>query len=167
MADPIAQTLSALLTVQKEQTAKVIKSCPENRRFHQVAPGKATPIWLMGHLANSANFLGQVIGLGNASDFPRDWSPGFTPKMFGGKDITTNPGDYPAWDEVAESYSRIMGNYAAAVALVKDADLSGACKGKVPPPLASMFPNLQASIFLNIVHDGHHRGQLALLAAAP
>lgn len=167
MADPVAQTLSTLLTVQKEQTAKVIKGCPENRRFHQVARGKATPIWLMGHLANSANFLGRVIGLGMASDFPREWGPGFTPKAFGGKDITTDPGDYPAWEEVAEAYSRVMADYAAAVAQLKDAELPGACKGKVPPPLASMFPNLQASIFLNIVHDGHHRGQLALLAAAP
>lgn len=167
MAEPVAQTLSALLNVQLDQTSKAIKACPENRRFHQVAEGKATPLWLAGHLANTTNFLGSMIGLGQASDIPKEWGAIFSPSQFGGKPITTNPADYPAWDEVVETYTRVMGNYARAVAELKDAEIPGECKGKVPPPLASMIPNLQASIFVNIVHDGHHRGQLALLAAAP
>jgi hypothetical protein len=166
-SQPVAQTLSMLLNIQLGQTSNSIKACPENRRFHQVGPGKATPIWLVGHLANSANFLGMLIGLGQKSDFPKDWSPRFTPGMFGGLPITTNPGDYPAWDEVVEAYKRVMGNYVKAVGELKDAEIPGPCRGKVPPPLAGMLPDLQASICVNIVHDGHHRGQLALLANAP
>lgn len=163
----VAKTLSTILQVQFEQTSKAIKACPENRRFNQIAPGKATPLWLAGHLANTTNFLGSMIGLGKAPDFPQDWAGRFSPSQFGGKPITTNPADYPSWDEVTAAYSRIMKNYAAAVAELKDSELSGPCRGKVPPPLAAMVPNLQASIFVNIVHDGHHRGQLALLASAP
>lgn len=167
MAEPVAQTLSTLLNVQLDQTSKAIKACPENRRFHQIAEGKATPLWLAGHLANTTNFLGAMIGLGQESDIPKDWGAIFSPSQFGGKPITTTPGDYPAWDEVVEAYTRVMGNYAKAVADLKDAEIPGDCKGTVPDPLKSMIPNLQSSIIVNIVHDGHHRGQLALLASAP
>ncbi len=167
MSEPVAQTLSAVLTAEFGQTSGVIKKCPENRRYHNVGEGKATPLWLAGHLANTTNFLGSMIGLGQASDMPKEWNAIFSPSQFGGTPITTNPADYPSWDEVVEAYTRVMGNYAKAVGQLKDADIPGACKGTVPPPLAAMLPNLQASIIINIVHDGHHRGQMALLAAAP
>jgi hypothetical protein len=167
MAEPVAQTLSTVLKVQFDQTARVIKGCPENRRYHNVGEGKATPLWLVGHLANTTNFLGSMIGLGQPSDMPKEWNAIFSPSQFGGTPITTNPADYPSWDEAVEAYTRVMGNYVKGIAALKDADLEGACKGTVPPPLAAMVPNLGASIYVNIVHDGHHRGQMALLAAAP
>ena len=161
-------TISHLLKGCVSQTEKAIKSCPENKRYFQLADNKATPIWLIGHMANTAEFIGNSIGLGSSSGAIKpEWRSKFTPDGFGGDKITSNPADYPKWEEVVEAYKKAFGHLIQEAAGLTDEQLLGPPKGKVPPPLAGMLTNLQDCMTLNIIHDSHHRGQFGLLAAAP
>jgi len=161
-------TLARLLAGAQSQTEKYLKSCPEGRRYFNLGDNKATPIWLAGHMANTAEFIGNVIGLGSPSGAIQDtWRRKFTPDQFGGDKISTNAADYPAWEEIGNAYKKVMSHLAQEVAGLSDEQLLAAPKGKVPPPLAGMLSTVQDCITLNIVHDSHHRGQLALLANAP
>lgn len=160
-------TLAELLKTNCDQTVKACEACPEGKRLYQLADGKATPLWLLGHMANAANFIGVTIGLGKESVFPADWSAKFNPSQFGGAPITAEAADYPAWDELVEKYKEVMTTLAEGTAELEDAQLTGDCLGAVPPPLAEMVPNLKSAIVMHVLHDAHHRGQLALLAATP
>lgn len=163
-ASAAAAGLAALIQGSAGQTKTAAKGCPEGKRYHQVAEGKATPLWLMGHLANVANFTGVVIGLGQESLLPPTFNKCFTPTEFGGGPVTTNAEDYPSWEEVNEGYEKVMTVLGEGIAALTDEQLAGPCLGKVPPPMAGMLSNIQASIAMNIIHDSHHCGQLALLA---
>ncbi|GEM_PF-5297705 len=159
--------LARLIKAGRQHTRGYIDKCPANRRFYQLAPNKATPLWLVGHVANTMNFIGLMVGLGESSRFPREWAPSFTPETFGGKPITTQPGDYPPWEEVARLYDEVCAAFAEAVAALDEASLQAEPKGRVPDPLKGRLTSAQDAIFINIQHDAHHRGQLALLINAP
>lgn len=162
-AGTLARTLKGCIA----QTEKYIGKTPENRRFAQIAPGKATPIWLVGHCACVADFLGNVIGLGQKGILPKEYRQKFMPVEFGGIPITNNPADYPAWDEVVENYKKVMNALAAGTAQIADEDLPGPTKTPTPDPLKGMITCLQDAITLHIIHDSHHRGQLALILGKP
>lgn len=161
-------TLARLIRATMQQTEKAIKACPDGRWYHRLGPDKATPLWLLGHLANTADFIGNTVGLGaSCGAIPKEWRRKFTPTFLGGDPITTNPADYPTKDEVIEAYRRSMNHLADAVAGLSDEELLGPPKGKMLEPLKALVSSLQDCVSLNIVHDSHHRGQLAMLANAP
>lgn len=162
-----AGTLARLLQITQGQTEKYIKSCPENKRLAQISAGKATPLWLVGHLAAVTEFLGNVIGMNQKGILPPDYRKKFMPVEFGGNPITTNPADYPSWDEVVSNYKKVMGSLAESTAGVPDEELNGPTRGATPERLNSMITCLQDAITIHIVHDSHHRGQLALIANRP
>jgi hypothetical protein len=162
-----AGTLARLLKTTTAQTEKYIKKCPENRRFAQIAPGKATPIWLVGHLACVADFLGNTLGLGKKGILPKEYRQKFMPVEFGGVPITANAADYPAWDEVVANYKQVMASLAEGASQVPDEELLGPTKSPTPEPLKEMLTCLQDALALHIVHDSHHRGQLALILGKP
>lgn len=159
-----AQSLATLLEGIRKHTEQCIAGVPENKRFYQIKEGKATPHWFIGHMAGTCSYLGSVLTLGQEPSAPADWMRTFGPTEFGGKAITANPDDYPSWDEVVATYSKAMKAFSDGVSKLDDADLHGACKGQVPPPLAKMLPNVLGGVGLILVHDGHHCGQLSLLA---
>ena len=162
-----AGTVTHFIGATQSQTEKVIAACPEGRRLYQLGEGKATPLWLIGHLSNTTDFIGGTLGLGLEGIVPKEWREKFLPTSFGGNPITANAGDYPSWDEVVDLYGRVMTRYTEALAGLNDDDLAGPTKGEVPDALKEMLSTIQDTITLNLVHDGHHRGQLALLANAP
>ena len=162
-----AGALAHLVSTSQGQTEKYIKKCPEALRFTQFAPGKATPIWLVGHLANVAEFLGNVMGMNAPVGLPANYRKLFMPVEFGGVAITANPADYPSWDEVVANYAKVMARLAEEARGIPDSELLGATRGKVPDPVKGMIGCLQDSLTVNILHDSHHRGQLAMLVSRP
>jgi len=158
--------LADLLKANRDMTVKACAACPEDKRLYQLADGKATPLWLLGHMANVANFVGITMGLGKDPVFPADWSAKFNPTEFGGGPITTDAANYPAWDDLVAKYTEVMTVLADGTAALEDSQLTGPALGTVPPPMAAMVPNLQAAIVMHVLHDPHHRGQLALLAGS-
>lgn len=161
-------TLARLLGASQGQTEKVAKGCPADRRLFTLGPNKAHPLWLLGHLGNTAEFIGNYIGFGKPSGhWPREWAKRFTPEMFGGDKISTNAADYPSMEEVLAAYTKVFEALRENVAAASDGELLAGPKGELPAPLKTMISSLQDCISLNVVHDSHHRGQMALLAAAP
>ena len=159
-----AAGLAQMIKACQGQTEKYIENCPEDRRYAQLAEGKATPLWLMGHMANTIDLIGIQIGFGLPSAMPESAKGKFNPTEFGGGPITTNPDDYPSWDETAEAYIKVLDQYAEAVAQLSDEELAGPPKGTLPDMLKDMIPTLLAGVTLNIIHDSHHRGQVGMLS---
>lgn len=157
------QGLAGMLKGCLEQTKKYIDKTTEAQRFVQIADGKATPLWLVGHMAFGIDFLGNVLTLGLEPALPADFNAKFSPTEFGGAAITTDPANYPSWDEVVKGYEDAMARLIEGVSALTDDDLPGAPKGDVPDMLKSMLSSVQAGIALEVIHDSHHRGQLALL----
>lgn len=163
-----ASTLSRIVKGCAFQTDALAKSCAEGRRFFSLGENKAHPLWLLGHLANTGEYLGNRLVLGNYSGaIPKDWAAKFTPNAFGGNPISTNPSDYPAFDEILEAYNKVFSQFVDGITKLTDEQLLGPPAGTVPPPLASRIKTLQDCITLHIYHDSHHRGQMALLINAP
>lgn len=155
--------LAAGITASLGWSMKVIESTPEDKRFASPGEGKATPLWSLGHMAEAADMLGLTVGLGRPTLIPEPWRPLFMPPEFGGNPITADPADYPAWDEIIPVYREVMTAMAGAAAGLDDARLAGPPSGEVPPPLQAMYKTLGDGIMMAIMHDGHHRGQMAMM----
>lgn len=164
----VASTLARIVKGCAVQTETLAKSCPEGRRFFSLGENKSHPLWLLGHLANTAEHLGNRLVLGKFSGaVPKDWTPKFMPSIFGGNPISTNPSDYPPFDEILAAYKTVFAQFTEGIASLTDEQLLSPPSGAVPPPLASRIKSLQDCITLHIYHDSHHRGQMALLINAP
>lgn len=163
-----AGALARLVRGTAQQTVNAAKAVPPAKRLHQLAPGKATPLWLLGHIANTADYVGCLCGFGEATGlFPDAWRKRFTPPPFGGAPITANAADYPEWDEILAVYSKVIAVLESKIGALTDEELLGPPRGQMPPPLLKMVTSLQDVASLSVLHDSHHRGQLALLGNAP
>ncbi len=158
-----AQGLVGMLKGCLEQTKKYIDKTTEEQRFIQLADGKATPLWLVGHMAFATDFLGNVLTLGLEPVLPADFNSKFSPTEFGGAAITTDPANYPSWEKVAKGYEDSMNRFIEAVSALTDDELPGGPKGVVPDMIKAMLASVQAGVALTIIHDSHHRGQIAML----
>ena len=171
MAETIPSTsagaLAQLLNICKGESEKLFESFPEERRMTPLAESKATPLWIVGHMGFAVDFLGNMMALSKPGILPEKYRQRFTPPDFGGDSITTDLGDYPAWDELVELYGKVMGSFADSIAAASQADLEAAPEGPVPEPLQKMLTSLHATANIMIIHDSHHRGQLAIMANLP
>ena len=164
MSNPKIELYTQMLNAAKTQTLKVATDVPEDNRSLQLAPGKATPLWLVGHIAFAANTIILQWTLKQESLIPAEHGTLFAPAQAGGTPITNNPDDYPSWDEVVKLYTDVMDKVIEDVAKLEDAVLPNAIDTKLPPPFNEMFTSIGACIMIEIFHDSHHRGQIAMLA---
>jgi len=164
---PKIETIVALLEKCKAETLATAAKVPEENRYRQLAEGKATPMWLLGHLTNTMNTVVLIWTLGESSILTRDQAKLFSPDFAGGKTPTSNPGDYPAWDEIVALYDEAMTRAIMGVGKMTDDQLPGHLAGKVPDAMREFFSSNQVTLHQMITHDSYHRGQMALLAAVP
>ena len=152
-----------LLNQARTQTVATANGIPESHRFKQLAPGKATPTWLLGHLARSADRILIEWTLEHWSVVGERVGEKFAPAHAGGIAPTTNPDDYPQWDSILAMYETVMGNAVEGLAALADADLEKPLPAFLPPEYRDRFPNIGAAIKMVISHDAYHRGQMGLL----
>lgn len=164
MTNARAELLAGMMETETAYTIWTAEGIPEDKRTVQFKVGKSHPLWLLGHVADVMS--GRVIGmvLGQKPVCPQEYGPLFTPDLGGGA-IQSDAAHYPSWDEVLENYKK-----AAAVAIegikgLSDEDLAGPPKGPVPDQLKDLFAVTEKTIIGFILHDAHHRGQMAALAA--
>lgn len=146
-------------------TTRVAGEVPEGKRFAQAAEGKSHPLWLLGHLTMSMDMLVGSWVLNRDMSIPAQWGQTFGPTQFGGKAITTNPADYPSWDEVLAAYKKTGEGVVAAIRALTDDQINGEALGGMPDQFRKQFGNCEASLRSMAAHDSHHRGQMSLLAA--
>ena len=156
-----SQMFKAAARSLKTEAEKV----PEDKRLHQIADGKGHPLWHIGHLAHGQDLIINQWLLGGESVVPAEYGAIFAPGVMGGKTPTGNADDYPSWDEVLENYDKACAKTFELLEGLSDEDLPGDLKGDVPEQARSFFGKLDESLIGMALHEGHHRGQMALIAA--
>jgi hypothetical protein len=157
----LAQAFESAVKATLETAGKV----PAEKRYKQLQAGKAHPLWLLGHLAFSLDTIVNFMSLGGAPQLPPTYFQKFAPANAGGKPVSSEPGDYPDWDEVVANYEKVGKATAELVRKLDDADLPGGVKGNPPAAFAEFFKVLGNTLAGMAAHDSYHRGQIGLLAA--
>ena len=167
MSSVRAEVYATLYQNAVNATVKTAEALPEGNRFRQAAEGKAHPLWLLGHMSMSLGMLTNHWSLGRDLEIPQEWSATFGPSEFGGKAITTNPDDYPGWEEILAAYKKAGAVAVEAVGALTDEQLEGYALGPQPEQFKEAFGILNKFIPGNATHDTHHRGQMSLLSGLP
>lgn len=153
-----------LLDTARRDTLRLAESVPPDRRLHQIQPEKATPLWLVGHLANTVNHLMLCWTLGLDSMLPGDFGPRFAPHFAGGAPPSTDPEAYPPWNEVLARYDDVMRAAVDATRALPDSALAEGSRGAMPEIFRGRFDTIASVVARMISHDAHHRGQIGLIA---
>jgi len=164
MENPQIAIYVSLLETCVADTLKVAGAVRPEDRLVQVKPGKAHPMWLVGHLANTLNTVVLQWVLGEESRLTREFGKKFAPDFAHGDPITANPSDYPDWDEVIGLYGTIGAHVGERIKTLTDSDLPLPLKGSIPESRRDFFKSNQVTLGRMIGHDAYHRGQIGLLA---
>lgn len=167
MANAKMSVYAALLEKAREETLAAAGAVAEDRRLFQLGEGKATPLWLIGHLANTVNVVLRVWTLQRESLLGREQSMRFAPDFAGGAPPSADPAAYPPWDEVVGLYDRAMADAIEGVRGLDDALLPEPLPGRMPDALRGFFTTVEFTLGRMVAHDAYHRGQIAMLAKAP
>jgi len=163
--NPKIEMLVRQLEKARNDTLAAAAKVPEANRYRQLQPGKATPLWLLGHLANTVNSVVLLWTLTGESLMPREAAKKFAPDFAGGAPPTANPEDYPDWDHVVSLYDFIMIDAIEGVGEMTDAQLPEPLAGRMPEPLRGFFSSNEVTLHQMISHDAYHRGQIGLLGS--
>jgi len=163
--DSKIEILVEQLEICREQTLKTASGVPEDARVVQLRPGKAHPLWLLGHLANTANVIGLQWVLNGPGVASKEFRKKFAPDFANGDPVTANAADYPSWDEVVGMYEKAMDAAIEGVKQLTEADLPKPLPGRIPDPLRGHFSSVGRALNILLLHDSYHRGQMGLLGA--
>ncbi len=157
------ETLATVLERSQQLTLREASLVREQDRLLQVKSGKGHPLWLVGHLASSCDMAGArwILGLPNQIDDA--FRKKFAPDFMQGDPITTSPADYPDWAEVIATYERAVRRFIDSLKTLSDDDLPCPVRGDLPERLKERVPNLLMGATMMILHDSHHRGQMAMI----
>ena len=112
------------------------------------------PLWVLGHLTYSESNLLDCLILGKENRFP-EWE-----KIFWmGTTPTTNPDDYPTFDEVATKFDEVRASTLAHLETLSDADLEA--KSHAPEEWGEGFSTVAGCFSAMILHAQFHAGQVA------
>jgi hypothetical protein len=164
MASPKLDVFALLLKMCRNETLRVAGSVPPERRLFQLKEGKAHPLWLVGHLANTVNSVVLQWMLQDQSLAPKGFGRKFAPDFIGGAPVTANPDDYLPWDDVLGIYEKVLTQAIDGLAKLNDADLPNPLKGDVPEGMRDFFKTNEITLGIMIGHDSYHRGQIGLLS---
>ena len=163
--NPKIELLAEQLAFCREQTLKTASGVPEASRLIQLRPGKGHPLWLLGHIANTANVVVVQWTLNGDNMTPKGFGKKFAPDFGGGDPVTPNAIDYPSWDEVVDIYGQAMNLAIDGVTKLTEDDLPKPLPGRIPDPLRQHFSSVGRALNIAVLHDSYHRGQIGLLAA--
>lgn len=164
MSNTKIQLYTEMLESARKQTVQLAAGVPEGKRFKQLQEGKATPAWLVGHLANTINVLVVMFILEKESILSREEGHLFAPDFAGGKAPSENAEEYPAWDEIIAIYNRVFDAALEGLAALDDSALSNPLSSKMPDRLREWFSSVEVTLGFMISHDAYHRGQIGLLS---
>jgi hypothetical protein len=156
----IAHAFDAAVTATLETAGKVTP----DKRLRQPRPGKAHPLWLLGHLTVVTDTYLNGMALGMKPELEHLFAR-FAPSFAGGSPVSADGGEYPPWEELLGHYERCGRAGAAGIRKLDDGELGGKGKGDIPAEFDSYFAVLGRTLLALTEHDGYHRGQMGLLAA--
>lgn len=153
-----------LLDFARQETLKLCATVPPEKHLFQLREGKATPLWLLGHLANTVNTIGLRWMLNQESLVSKELGLVFAPDFAGGTPPSNDASLYPSWEEVVQLYDRVMTQTVAGARTMADSELPDPVHEKLPERLIALFPNKGVAFMRLASHDAYHRGQIGLLS---
>lgn len=163
MSQILVETLASILEKTMQSTLREASLVREQDRFLQLKAGKGHPAWFLGHLASSCDLVGTHWVVGLPAQFDESFRKKFAPDFLQGDPITPRPEDYPDWAEITAAYERAMRRFIDSVKGLTDEELPGPPRGDLPERLRERIPSLQIGATMMVLHDSHHRGQLAMI----
>jgi hypothetical protein len=164
MSNVRVSVLVELLKGAHDHTLQIAESVPETHRLKQLQDGKATPLWLLGHLANTINTIVLIYTLEQPSVLSREQAKLFSPDFVGGETPTTNADEYPSWDEVVELYKTAFAKALEGIEALDDESLPNPLPGKLADEMRDFFSSIGTTLGIMINHDAYHRGQIGMIA---
>jgi hypothetical protein len=164
MSQQKTDLIAAMLERSRRMTLDTAHAVPESARLLQLREGKATPLWLLGHMANTIN----TVILRWLLDEPSQLSPEevklFAPGVAGGAPPSTDPSLYPSWDAVVSRYEEVMERAIKGVRGMHDDDLPKPLPDAASDRFRQRFPTIGDALQQMVHHDAYHCGQLGMLA---
>ncbi|MBI5093057.1 MAG: DinB family protein [Candidatus Hydrogenedentes bacterium] len=164
MSNPQVDVYVSLLETCVADTLRVAGAVRPADRLIQLKPGKAHPMWLVGHLTNTLNTVILQWVLAEESELTREFGKKFAPDFANGDPITANAADYPSWDEVIGLYGKLGDCVIERLKKLRDSDLPLPLKGPIPEARRDIFKSNQITLARMVGHDSYHRGQIGLLS---
>jgi hypothetical protein len=165
MAATRSQIYADMWDTNAKATIKAAEAIAEGKRFKTAQAGKSHPLWLLGHLANTNNLLVHIWCCEKDSLLPKGFGKKFAPDFAGGDPIVIDPSNYPSWDEILGHYKTVSEACGAGIRGLSDAELDGELRGGAPDQMKQMFNPIEDCIRKMLMHEAHHRGQMAMLGA--
>lgn len=165
MPGPKIEMLVLQLEKAMRDTLAAAEKVPEASRFRQLQEGKATPLWLLGHLTNTINTVVLRWTFSQESILTREHARLFSPDFAAGTPPTADATMYPEWGEVVALYTQAMTQAIEGVRSLADEELAGPLPGRMPEPLRAFFSSIEATLVQMVSHDAYHRGQIGMMAA--
>ena len=130
----------------------------DEMRPHALVPatpgGGAHTLWVLGHLAYVEGLVVRELVLGEANPIA-DWA-----ELFDGAAVSTDPSDYPAFDDVLARCRRMRGETLGVLGSLDESDLDRA-SARVPDGFEDTFGTYRDALQYLADHWYMHRGQLA------
>ena len=131
----------------------LLADVPQEKMCEQPGGIPNHPAWIVGHLATTCNFIGQLLGFDPVC--PAEWE-----KLFGyGSQPTNDSSLYPSKDELLKKLQEGHACTAEAFGKMATQDLE-----KINPieSMVSMFPTVgDMAVFMLTTHEAIHLGQLS------
>lgn len=165
MANPKIELLVVLLDKGRKDTLAAAAKVPEDKRLFQLQEGKATPLWLLGHLANTVNTIVLRWTLEEEGLLTKEQAKLFAPDFARGTPPSSDPAMYPTWEETLDLYDRVMQQAISGISKFSDDDLPKPLPGRMLDQMRAFFSSIEVSLNQMVHHDAYHRGQIGMLAA--
>jgi hypothetical protein len=146
------------------ETLATASRVPAAAELYQLGEGRPTPLWLIGHLANTTNTLILRWTLRGENLVSKEFSKLFAPDFGGGEPPTTDAAKYPSFAEVVQTYDTVMQAAIAGLGAVDDDILANPIPVPLPEPIREKFPNIGKTLQRAVAHDAYHRGQIGMLS---
>jgi len=164
MSQEVILGFHQMLEMCKNGTLKTCEGVKPEDRFRQLKEGKAHPLWLLGHLANTIDVVGNLWTFNQQPVVAKKYKFKFAPDFAKGDPIVDDPEYYPSWEELLEDYRTAFDTFLENVRGTQDLDIPEKPRGPVREDRKDFFNSIGKNIQVMILHDTHHRGQIAMIS---
>ena len=158
-----AAVYAQLFEKESDAVLSLAKDFDSAKYYKQLREGKAHPLWLLGHIANTNNFLINMSCCGGSNQLPKEWHPKFSPDFAGGIAPTPEADFYPSWDELVEQFSSLSECCIKGIGNLSDEALVADLGVDFPEAIRVHFKTVDNTLRTVILHSAYHRGQMALI----
>jgi len=165
MSSALANQLADMFEQSVQAVIGSAEAIPEENRYKQLKEGKAHPLWLTGHIANTNSLIIARWCCDGTPTMPKEFIKKFAPDFGGGETPSPDAANYPTWDETVGIFRQTGATCVEGIRNLTDEELAGPLRGGCPEPMQERFGSVAKTIGSMIMHSDYHRGQMNLINA--